>query len=375
MPSNPEGVASDLGWMRRALRLAAKGRWTHPNPHVGAVVVRDGEVVGEGFHPRKGEPHAEAFAFAGAGDRAQGATLYVTLEPCSFTGGGRTPCVVRCLNAGVARVVGAMTDPDPRVGGEGFRQLREAGVEVTVGVGEGEARALNFAYIHQRVTGLPFVTHKAALTLDGKIAATGGDSRWVTGEAARRHVHRLRDRCDAVVVGVGTVLADDPSLTTRLPRGNGHDPLRVIIDSSLRTPPTAKVAGYGTIIITTPAAPTEQAEALQATGAEIVTVGADSAGRVDVVQAMRLLSDRGRYDVLLESGGRLAASLWAAGLVNRVLYFVAPKVIGGGVAPTPVDGDGLSERMADAARLGRLTVRRFGDDLALTGDVRGVDKA
>ena len=256
-------MADDARWMRRALHLARLGHGTHPNPMVGAVIVDDsendgGRVVGEGFHKGVGTPHAEAAAFADAveqGGAGAGATIYVTLEPCSHTvgthGEPRMPCAARCIVAGVRRVVAAMEDPDRRVAGRGFARLREAGIEVTVGVEEARARALNAAYIHHRRTGLPFITHKAALTLDGKIAAPSGDARWITGPEARAYVHRLRDRADALVVGVGTILADDPELTTRLPIGvgNGHDPLRVIIDSSLRTPLTARVARPGTLIV------------------------------------------------------------------------------------------------------------------------------
>lgn len=364
----------DERFMRRALKLAAKGKRTHPNPRVGAVVVTGGLIVGEGFHPKKGEPHAETFAFADAGDAARGATLYVTLEPCSFTGGGRTPCSRRCLAAGVSRVVVAMADPDERVRGSGIEQLRAAGVDVTVGVCENEARALNFAFIKHRTTGLPYVTHKAAMTLDGKIAAVSGDSRWVTGEAARAHVHRLRDRVDAIIAGIGTVEADDPSLTTRLPRGNVHDPLRVIIDSSLRISPQAKVARAGTLIATRQASLTirpGEAEEIRATGAEVVGFPDDPASkRVDVREVCRYLAnEKGALDILLEGGGNLAATFWESQLIDKVLYFVAPKIIGGEGAKTPVEGAGLSPKMADAVKIEKLSVRRFGADIALEGVV------
>jgi diaminohydroxyphosphoribosylaminopyrimidine deaminase/5-amino-6-(5-phosphoribosylamino)uracil reductase len=367
-------LAEDARYMRRALALAKRGR-THPNPMVGAVVVKDGVIVGEGWHKGVGTPHAEAMAFAKAGDKARGATIYVTLEPCSFyvtpDGKPRMPCSQRCLDAGVARVVGAMTDPDPRVSDTGYAQLRAAGVDVQVGVEEEASRALNHAYIRHRTTNLPYIIHKAAMTLDGKIAAAEtGDSRWVTGETARKYVHRLRDRIDALVVGIGTVLKDDPSLTTRLPAGNGHDPLRVILDSSLRLPETAKAARVGTLVYTTERAPEDRRRIIETIGIEVVTAPQTETGQVDVEWVARDLASRGKLAVLLESGGTLAAAFWEKWLVNKVIYFVAPKIIGGAEAATPLDGAGLARFMADARTLGTLTVRRFGPDVALEAEVQ-----
>lgn len=368
------GDGEDARFMRRALRLAQRGR-THPNPLVGAVVVKNGRIVGEGFHPKKGEPHAETFAFAAAGEQARGATLYVTLEPCSFTGGGRIPCTDRCLNAGVARVVGAMTDPDSRVSGSGFAALRAAGVEVVVGVEEEAARALNAPYIKHRMTGLPTITHKAAMTLDGKIATRTGDSKWVTGEAARAFVHRLRDRTDAILVGANTLRRDDPLLTTRLPGGNGHDPLRVLIDSRLDVSPearairAARTSAAGTLVASVMGADPVRRARLEAAGAEVVEFAPDPAGcGVDVRELARFLADRGALSVLLEGGGEIAASFWEAGLVDRALFFVAPKIIGGREAATPVGGEGRA-MMGAAMRLRRLRVRHWGEDIALEGEV------
>ena len=367
---------NDTYYMRRALRLAARGR-THPNPRVGAVVVNGGRIVGEGFHPRRGEPHAEAFAFEDAGDAARGATLYVTLEPCSFTGGGRTPCSRRCLDAGVVRVVVAHVDPDPRVSGQGIAQLRERGVEVLVGVEEARARAMNAPYIKHRTTGLPYITHKAAMTLDGKIATASGDSKWVTGEAARAWVHRLRDQADAIIVGAGTARADDPKLTTRLAGGNGHDPLRVIVDSSLRLAPEAAVvqvaraSAAGTLVVGAEGADPERRARLEAAGAEVALLPPDRDGRVDVTALARHLAERGALSVVLEGGGEIAGSFWEAGLVDKVLFFIAPKIVGGRAARTPVEGAGRAA-MADAIRIGRLRVRRFGPDVALEGEVDSI---
>jgi diaminohydroxyphosphoribosylaminopyrimidine deaminase/5-amino-6-(5-phosphoribosylamino)uracil reductase len=360
--------------MRRALALAARAR-THPNPMVGAVVVREGRIVSEGWHRGVGTPHAEAAALAAADERATDATVYVTLEPCSFAsrsdGSPRTPCSARCIAAGVSRVVAALEDPDPRVSGQGFAQLRAVGIEVTVGVEEERARALNHAYIRHRKTGLPYVIHKAAMTLDGKIAAPGGDARWVTGEEARKHVHRLRNQADAVVVGIGTVLADDPELNTRLPGRNVRDPFRVIIDSRLRLPMKARAVRPGTMVITTDRAEAARRLALEEAGVEVVEVRADAAGRVDVMAAAACLAGRGLLALLLESGGELAASFWQAGLVSKALFFVAPKIMGGAQAATPVGGPGLSWLMSEAVVLGRMKIRRFGQDIALEGEVSG----
>ncbi|GAB4458100.1 MAG: bifunctional diaminohydroxyphosphoribosylaminopyrimidine deaminase/5-amino-6-(5-phosphoribosylamino)uracil reductase RibD [Armatimonadaceae bacterium] len=384
MPAvNPASFdTKDRRFMRRALHLATRSR-THPNPRVGAVVVRDGEIVGEGwytgFQNGVSGPHAEAMAFAAAGGKARDATVYVTLEPCTHTtrpdGTPRIPCARRCLDAGIARLVCAMQDPDVRVAGQGFALLREAGVSVEVGLEEDAARELNAAYIRHRETGLPLILHKAAMTLDGKIAAPGGHSRWVTGNAARVAVHKLRNEVDAVLVGIGTLLQDDPQLTTRLPRGNAHNPVRVIMDSKLRFPRQARAAAPGTIVLTGEPVHgeirqwTEKAAHLQKCGVEVITLPGDPGGRVDVGAAAQFLAERGLLYVLLESGGALAASFWEARLVNRVLFFIAPKVIGGGSAPTPVDGTGLAQTMEGAVQLGKMRVRRYGKDVALEAEV------
>jgi len=369
-------AAEDAHWMRRALVLARRGR-THPNPRVGAVIVQNGRVIGEGFHRGVGTPHAEAAALAASHASVQGATMYVTLEPCSFTsypdGRLRVPCSQRCIDAGVSRVVVAMVDPDTRVAGRGIAQLRDAGISVTVGVEESTALGLNVAYSKHRTTGLPYILHKAAMTLDGKIAASGGDARWVTGEKARFYTHRaLRHRADAIVIGIGTVLADDPELTTRLPGGNGQNPQRVIIDSRLRTPITAKVVRPGTwIVAAEEQADPQRAAALGAAGVEVILLPAGSEGSgVDVSAVARLLAERDKLLVLLEGGGELAAAFWQAKLIDKVIFFIAPKVIGGRDATTPVEGAGLSRSMADAAQLGTFQVRRFGQDIALEGEVK-----
>lgn len=364
----------DLHFMRRALRLAALGRHASPNPMVGCVIVaNDGQIVGEGWHPAPGQPHAEIFALQDAGDRARGATAYVTLEPCSHH--GRTPpCADALLAAGIRRVVAAMADPDTRVGGRGLERLRAGGVTVTVGVGGAEARALNAAYVKHRTTSLPWVVLKTATTLDGKIATETGSSQWITSPVSRRAVHRqLRDRCDAILTGVGTVLADDPSLTTRLTHKSGRDPWRVIVDSRLRTPLESQVvrlseADGRTIFAVTDAADPERRTELEARDCAVLVCAADSAGRVSLPDLLARLGTRGDIiGVLVESGGALAASFLQDNLADRWLAFVAPKIVGGISAPGPVGELGIG-RMADALPTRFQSVRRCGPDLAI--DVR-----
>jgi len=356
---------ADRAFMKRALTLARRGR-TSPNPMVGAVVVRDGRIVGEGYHPRAGEPHAEVFALDRAGALAKGADLYVTLEPCCHQ--RRTPpCTEAVIRSGVRRVFAAMTDPNPEVGGMGIEILRSAGIEVQVGLMESEARKLNEAYIKRVTSGLPFVLWKAAMTLDGKIATRTGDSRWITGERARKEAHRLRSKYDAVLVGVGTVLADDPELTARGIRGAAN-PLRVVADSNASTPPRARVlsAAAETLIAVTRKASEAQVEALHKAGAGMLVLP-DSGGRVDLRALMAELADRGLNSVLLEGGGELAASMLDLGLVDRGLIFIAPKIVGGRSAKTPIEGEGI-ELMSRALGVSRPRIRRFGDDTALEFD-------
>ena len=360
----------DHHYMRRALRLAALGRHASPNPMVGCVLVDDaGRVVGEGWHPQPGQPHAEVFALRDAGEAARGATAFVTLEPCAHH--GRTPpCADALLRAGVKRVVAAMTDPDPRVGGQGLERLRTGGVEVSVGACEAEARALNAAYLKHRTTGLPWVVLKTAMTLDGKIATETGDSKWITSPVARRAVHRqLRDRCDAILTGVGTVLADDPALTTRLMRRQGRNPWRIIVDSRLRTSPDAQVVRQAaddgkTIFATTSLADPARRELLDAQGCRFLICDLNG-GRVDLTDMMYQLGTSGDIiGVLVESGGALAAGMLSAGLVDRWLCFIAPKVAGGRAAPGPIGELGIT-LMRDARAVSFRQVRRCGPDIVI----------
>lgn len=356
--------------MARALRLAVLGRHASPNPMVGCVIVDAfGAVAGDGYHVRPGELHAERVALAQAGERARGGTAYVTLEPCAHH--GRTPpCADALIQAGVARVCAALVDPDVRVSGQGIARLRAAGLTVDIGLLEDRARALNAAFIKHRTTGVPFVCLKTAQTLDGKIATRTGDSRWITSPVSRLAIHRqLRDRCDAILVGVGTVLADDPSLTTRLSHKDARNPLRIIVDSHARTALSSAVVRQSaldgkTIIAVAPGAETQ---ALADAGCQII-VCADDAGRVSLPDLMARLGTRGDIlSVLVEGGAQIAAAFLEAGLVDRWLAFVAPKIAGGQDAPGPVGGTGV-ERMASARPVYFNSVRRCGPDIRI--DIR-----
>jgi len=356
----------DEYYMRLALELAAKARGqTGINPVVGCVIVKDGRIVGLGSHLRRGEAHAEIHALNMAGEAARGATVYVTLEPCSHHG-LTPPCADRLIEAGVARVVTAATDPNPKVSGRGLGKLREAGIETTVGVLEAESRKLNEAFEKYIRTGLPFVTLKAGATMDGRISAASGDSRWVTGEASREAVHTLRHRHDAIMIGAGTALRDDPSLTTRTPVP-GLDPIRIVVDSKLRLPLRLKVFTDGlapTIVLTARGVDEGRRRALEAAGVEVIACDARD-GRIDLRDAMRKLGERGIGSVLLEGGGGLNGAMLAAGLVDKIAVFYAPKIVGS--AGTPLFDWPGAERMAEAVRIVGIEIARYGDDWCVTG--------
>jgi len=363
--------------MRRALDLARQAlAWCSPNPAVGAVLVRDGQVVGGGYTQPPGQAHAEVMALRAAGDAARGATLYVTLEPCSHY--GRTPpCVDAIIAAGVTEVHAAMQDPSAWVNGGGARALESAGVRVVVGEQKEAARQLNDAYFKWIETRRPFVTLKYAMTVDGKIATQTGSSFWITGPEARRYVAELRSRVDAIMVGIGTILADDPQLTAR-PEEFGtavdrpvHQPLRIVLDSTLRLPVTARVVAGGlpgrTLVFTTERAPADRIANLQAHGVEVNVVGhLDS--RVDVRDVLRLLGERDVISVVVECGGELAASLLRTNAVDKVLAFIAPKIAGGAAAPGPVGGEGVLQ-MVDALELRDPEWTPMGRDVLLTAYV------
>jgi diaminohydroxyphosphoribosylaminopyrimidine deaminase/5-amino-6-(5-phosphoribosylamino)uracil reductase len=362
-------TAEDIGqvWMTRALALAERGRgYVEPNPLVGAVIVRDGQVIGKGWHQRYGEAHAEVNALAAAGEAARGATLYVTLEPCCHHG-KTPPCTDAVLRAGIRRVVAAMLDPFPQVAGQGVAMLRAAGVQVEVGLLEAEARRLNAPYLKLLATGRPYVHAKWAMTLDGKIATRTGDSKWISSEASRRRVHELRGRMDAIIVGIGTVLADDPLLTARPP--GPRTPVRIVLDSQGRLPPGSRLAAtakitpaLAAIADTLPAARTEE---LRRLGCTILPLPADL-GRPAVGALLDELGRRRMANVLVEGGAEVLGSFLDAKEVDEVHVYVAPKLVGGAAARTAVAGKGVAT-MADALTLTMWHVDTVDGDLLLHG--------
>lgn len=358
---------SDHAFMARALELARKGLYsTHPNPRVGCVIVKDGRIIGEGWHAKAGEPHAEVHALRQAGERARGATAYVTLEPCSHH--GRTPpCADALVTAGVARVVAAMQDPNPQVAGSGLRRLAEAGIEVLSGVLEAEARALNAGFIKRMESGLPFVRVKLAMSLDGRTAMASGESKWITGSAARSAVQRLRARSSVVLTGADTVLSDDARLTVRneeLGLGAelsalalGCPPLRVLIDGRLRVPLDVPFFQAGTALVATCAAATAR-DRYQAEGHELLAVPSSN-GHVDLRKLLVELASRGVNEVLVEAGPRLAGAFARLGLVDEYQIFMAPKLLGSTARPLM---DLPLARMDEAPALKVVDMRAVGED-------------
>lgn len=325
---------NDIRHMARALQLARRGLYTtDPNPRVGCVMVRDGEVVGEGFHARAGEPHAEILALRQAGEAARGATVYVTLEPCAHF--GRTPpCADALIAAGVGRVVAAMVDPNPRVAGQGLARLAQAGIETASGVLEAEARALNPGFISRMERGRPYVRVKLAMSLDGRTAMANGESRWITGEAARRDVQRLRARAGAILTGMGTVRADDPGLDVRLTadelgiEGPVRQPLRVVLDTRLACTPGAKLFTLGgPVLVLTAVEDSARHGALQARGAEVQAVASDAQG-LDLHAVMALLARREVNELHVEAGPILCGALMRAGLVDELVIYLGPHLMG-----------------------------------------------
>jgi diaminohydroxyphosphoribosylaminopyrimidine deaminase/5-amino-6-(5-phosphoribosylamino)uracil reductase len=360
---------SDAHYLKMALRLASKGAGlVSPNPMVGAVVVQNGEVVGRGWHHRYGEPHAEVMALRDAGSLSRGATLYVTLEPCNHHG-QTPPCTAAILAAGVKRVLAATPDPNRNVSGGGAAFLREKGIEVEMGLLAKESRALNEAWFAWVETSLPFVIAKAACSLDGKIATRTGDSKWLTSETARAFGHRLRHECDAILVGIGTVLADDPQLTARLPRGLSKDPIRVILDSHLRTPPRACVLNLEspspTWIATTPAAPRNNLQSLESQGAEVFVLP-EKKGRVALEPLLQELGRRRVQSVLVEGGAEVLGAFLDQRLVDKFYFFYAPKILGGKNAYPAVAGQGVAN-LSEAHQARDLSLRRLGPDLLVSG--------
>ena len=353
--------STDIRYMKRALVLARKGLGkTSPNPAVGCVIVKDGTIIGEGWHRKAGTPHAEIHALAMAGDAARGADLYVTLEPCCHTG-ATPPCSEALIRAGVRRVIAGMRDPNPRVSGGGLAALEQAGIETSCGVLEDACRDINLPFVKHVTTGLPYVTYKCAMTLDGKIASITGESRWISCEESRKYVHRMRARNDAVMVGVDTILADNPQLTVRHVRG--RNPVRIIVDSSLRTPTSVDILSGAlarkTIIACTEEDVDTHRRYLQS-GASVLVCNARD-GRVDLLDLLEKLGRIGVQSILLEGGSRLAGDALARGLIDECVFFYAPKVIGSdGFSPFAITG--ITD-MSHALAFSNLTVRRMGTDM------------
>jgi diaminohydroxyphosphoribosylaminopyrimidine deaminase/5-amino-6-(5-phosphoribosylamino)uracil reductase len=358
--------------MRRALELAARG-WgiVSPNPMVGAVLVRDDLVIGEGWHEGPGSPHAEVNALAAAGERARGATLYCTLEPCHHF--GRTPpCTQALIDAGVSAIVVAAGDPNPVVDGRGLDALRRAGIAVETGVLERPARRLNEAFERHVRTGLPFVVLKMAASLDGKTAAHDGSSRWITGEAARADVQRLRAWADAIVVGAGTAIADDPALTVHDPSYRGRPPLRVLVDAAGVVRPDGRLfdASAPTLVATTPLAPADRLREWADAGADVAVLDPDPSGGVGLEGVLAHLGKRDVQGVVVEGGATLAWSLVRDGLLDKVVLYLAPVLVGGWEAPGVVGGRGFAP-IGDAVALEPATVERIGHDLRVEAYVHG----
>jgi len=360
-------------FMLRALELAAKARGrTSPNPMVGAVIVKDGKIVGEGYHKKPGTPHAEIHAIEQAKDKAKGAQLYVTLEPCCHW--GRTPpCTQAVIRASISSVVMAMFDPFPQVSGKGKAELEGHGISVQNGLLETEARKLNEAYIKYVTTRMPFVILKTAMSLDGKIATSTGESKWITSASSRQKVHEIRDGVDAILVGIGTVNRDNPSLTTRLENKQGEDPIRIVVDSKARISLEAKLLNLSSpapaFIATTEKAPPEKIAQLRARGAEVIATP-ELNGKVSLKALMKKLGEKAITSVLIEGGGEINASALKEGIVDKVMVFIAPKLIGGKTAPGPIGGAGIKQ-LSKAARLRDIHVSQIGEDILIEGYVVG----
>ena len=356
-----------MNYMKEALKLAKRGLGTtSPNPMVGAVIVKNGKIVGKGYHKRKGKPHAEIIVLKEAGVFSKGATLYVNLEPCCHFG-ATPPCTQAIIRAGIKEVHTSIKDPSPWVNGKGIKELKKAGIKVILGECEQEASELNEAYFKWVETGIPFVSLKAAITLDGKIAdskvqefkGSNKGSRWITNEHSRRFVHRLRSQVDAVMVGVGTVIADDPELTVRW--GRGKNPKRIILDSHLRIPRDAKALGDGCIIasIKKPTVDSQQLTVWQ--------IKKDANGRVDILEVLKRAAKENIQSILIEGGREVFTESLSRGIVDKVYFFIAPKLLGSGV---PVIGDLGIKKLEDALSLTSVKFRRFGEDMLIEGNIQ-----
>jgi diaminohydroxyphosphoribosylaminopyrimidine deaminase/5-amino-6-(5-phosphoribosylamino)uracil reductase len=366
MTSNRSGIKDDERWMRRALHLAEKGRGrTSPNPMVGAILVKRGKVVGEGYHARAGEPHAEIVAIKNAGEKAKGATLYLNLEPCTHYG-KTPPCVPAVIEAGIKKVVAGMEDPNPLVRGRGGAGLKQAGLDVKIGVLEKDCQRLNEAFSKYIVTHEPFIILKVAATVDGKLATRNGESQWITGETSRRFVHRLRDQVDGVVVGIGTVLKDDPMLTARIK--GGRDPYRIVFDSRLRIPENAKVVDLSpskAIVATTEMASQDKIERLRKKGVRVL-ISDSKSGKVDLKASLLKLGEMGMMNLLVEGGSEINGSFLDQGLIDKIFLFLSPKLIGDPLAPGIFSGAGFAS-LKEALSIKDLRVRKIGEDILVEG--------
>jgi len=361
---------NDVHYMTMALSAAENGMGrTSPNPLVGAVIVKDGRVLSVGYHARYGEAHAEVHCIRQLRESAEGATIYVTLEPCSHHG-KTPPCVEAIVAQGISRVVVATLDPNPLVSGRGIRYLKEHGIDVSVGICEDEALKLNEPFFHFIQTRTPLMVLKTAMTLDGKIATAEGHSKWISSEASREYAHQLRHRYAAIMAGIGTVLADDPSLNTRIP--GGVDPHRIIVDTHARIPLTAKLLNLPdsparTIIATTALAPVDKVAALKSSGAQVLILPVKD-GHVDLSALVRALGDLDIDSVLIEGGADLNYSLLKEGCIHQVIAFIAPMLIGGKTAKSPIGGEGIDD-LNDAVRLENIKIQMIGEDVMITGKI------
>lgn len=364
----------DIYFMNRALELARLGVGrTSPNPLVGAVIVKDGRIIGEGYHGYYGGNHAEVEAINNASESVEGGTIYVNLEPCSHYG-KTPPCAKRLVEEGIVRVVAAIYDPNPKVAGKGFGILRDNGIEVEVGLMEKEARELNEIFIKYITEKIPFVYLKYAMTLDGKIATITGDARWISNEKSRQEVHKLRNKVGGIMVGIGTIISDNPSLNTRIVEGDdkGKDPTRIIVDSHCSIPVNSKVlhleSDARTIVAVTRQADHHKIKAVQATGAQVLVIE-DRNDRVDLASLFKVLGNRGIDSILIEGGGELIYSAIETELVDKVQVYIAPKIIGGAKAPTPVAGKGVT-MMKEAIELKNIKRKVFDEDIMIEGYIR-----
>lgn len=354
----------DITFMTQAVELARKsiGR-TMPNPSVGALVAKDGTVLGRGFHPKAGMPHAEVYALDEAGERALGATLYVTLEPCNHHG-KTPPCTEAIIKAGITRVVAGTLDPNPIVAGKGIARLRGAGIHVDVGVCEKECKELIEWYAFWMKKGRPYVILKAAITLDGKVAASTGNSQWISSEESRLYVHELRKKVDGIIVGIGTVTKDNPMLTCRIE--GGRDPMRIILDPLFEVIKDARCLGKDSILFT--AKPPDSREEISESGTRIVHLEADPSGMIPWEAVLGQLGEMGLHAVMVEGGSGIYSSLIKSGLVDRLLIFIAPKILGGGL---PLVDWGDTCRIAEARKIVIAQVSLVGGDILVEGTLEG----